>query len=200
VAHFDANRCHTSYSHWEFSAANLATTSLTSVGNEADLIQRQASASSDSWPRVNFAQPETGIFRTVHKRGRTLGRVVSANRTTLDGLALDSPLLIPLPKALEGIHRGVLPLGVGPSVRLGKHGHHIRKCTVCDSWTTRSASLPTSVKDVLTCFGGVRRGASSRADPRGLLLGELRCLLPQQGLALGQLVTGERRIASSTIA
>jgi hypothetical protein len=72
--------------------AHLATTSLTSVGNEADHIQRQASASMESWPWVNFAQPETGIFRTVHKRRRTLGRVVPVNRMALQGLAFDAPV------------------------------------------------------------------------------------------------------------
>jgi len=129
-------------------------TSLTLVGNEADHTQRQASASMESWPWVNFAQPETGIFRTARKRGRTLGRVVPANRMALEGLAFDSPLSIPLPKAREGIHARSSLSGVGPSIRLSKHNHHIRQCTVCDSWTTRSASLRTSVTEALTSFVG----------------------------------------------
>ena len=108
------------------------TTFLTLAGNEADHTERQASTSMASWPWVSFAQPETGVFRTVHTRGRTLARVVSANRMALEGLAIDSPLSIPLPEALEGVHRGILPPGVGPSVRLGTHGHHSRTCTVCD--------------------------------------------------------------------
>ena len=41
--------------------------------------------------------------------------------------------------------------GGGSLIRLDKQ-HHIRKCTICDSWTTRSASLPISVKDVQICF------------------------------------------------
>jgi hypothetical protein len=83
---------------------------MTLVGNEADHIQRQASASMESWPWVNFAQPETGIFRTARQRGRTLGRVMPAHRMALEGLAFDSPRSIPLPEVLEGIHGGVLPL------------------------------------------------------------------------------------------
>jgi hypothetical protein len=88
---------------------NRVTTSLTLVGNEADHIQRQASASMESWPWVNFAQPETGIFRTVHKRRGTLGRVVPVTCVALKGLAFDAPFPTPLPKTLEGIHRRVLP-------------------------------------------------------------------------------------------
>jgi hypothetical protein len=145
---------------------NRVTTFLTLAGNEADHTERQASTSMASWPWVSCAPPETGVFRTVQTRGRTLARGVSANRMALEGLAVDSPRSIPLPEAREGVHRGVLPPGVGPSVRRGTHGHHSRTCTVCDACMTWSASLPTSVKDVLTYVG-----ASAR------LLGTLRRLL-----------------------
>jgi hypothetical protein len=38
-----------------FTKSDEDPTSLTLVGNEADHIQRQASASMESWPWVNFA-------------------------------------------------------------------------------------------------------------------------------------------------
>ena len=157
------------------------TTCLTLAGNEADHTERQASTSMASWPWVSVAQPETGVFRTVHTRGCTLARGVSANRMALEGLAVDSPRSIPLPEAREGIHRGVLPPRVGPSLRRGTPSHHSRTCTVYDACMTWSASLPTSVKDVLTYFGASAH--LLRPLRRLLLLGRqgrflLRFLLP----------------------
>jgi hypothetical protein len=55
-------------------------------------------------------------------------------------------------RCLKGFMAGSSLSGVGPSIRLGKHHHDSRTCTVCDSWTTQSASFPTSVEDVLTYF------------------------------------------------
>ena len=142
------------------------TTFLTLAGNEADHTERQASTSMASWPWVSCAQPETGVFRTVQTQGCTLARGVSANRLAREGVAVDAPRSIPLPEAREGVHRGVLPPGVGPSVRRGTPGHQSSTCPVCDACMTGAAARPTSVKAVPTYVG-----ASAR------LLGPLRRLL-----------------------
>jgi hypothetical protein len=62
-------------------------------------------------------QPETGILRDAHNRGRALGTVVPANLIALEGLAFYAPISIPLPEALYGVHDFLLPLGLLPALR-----------------------------------------------------------------------------------
>ena len=106
------------YSGRDFLAPVLPTghvKAIDSNSNCSGLCQGQEAASKNSWLRVTFEQPETGIFRAAHTRGRTLGTVAPANIMALESLAFSAPISHSLPETLYGIHDSMLLANVLPA-------------------------------------------------------------------------------------